>query len=206
MVKKALLLLTFFLASCSSLPVLNLGASNENLTQENPACTEFNHFLVFQVLPDSKGALAKAGESKDLEYCYGAVVFLTSKTGLDYYDDMRVSVPKDKCAVQKGTYRYITKSDVTKTVPRIEWGCQYIPKNNDVLAQLEDYLQYRESVCNKISAKNPKVNQASVSKYCDCLFDEFNQEYRSQIENGKRDVLKNEKAKSTMMNKIQKNR
>ena len=75
-------------------------------------------FEVFQVVQNGN-ALAHMVERKSYgtgyNY-YGMVVLLLADENTHYYDDQIVNVPKDKCAMQIGTYQYETKEGY-KTVP-----------------------------------------------------------------------------------------
>lgn len=80
--------------------------------------------------------------SEERGICFEPIVLPSPQRGIDYYDDMYVSLPDNKCAVQDGTYKYETKNETIKTVPRIRWEYKYKPKNKDkALVQLEEYLE-----------------------------------------------------------------
>ncbi len=99
-------------------------ASDDNMVEgltvfEQPAeVISSSSFEVFQVVQNGN-ALARMGERKSYgtgyNY-YGMVVLLLADENTHYYDDQIVNVPKDKCAMQIGTYQYETK-DGYKTVP-----------------------------------------------------------------------------------------
>lgn len=72
---------------------------------------------IIQVL-SNESALAT---STDLSVNYGTVFLLLPKDGVSYYDDQKITVPSGKFARQIGTYRYMSKNDVEKTVPVIDF-------------------------------------------------------------------------------------
>lgn len=81
---------------------------------------EADEIEVFQVLPDGS-ALAQ------VEYTYegnndnsGMVVMLLAKSEGAYFDSQSIKIPKGKCMKQIGTYKYMTRQDVEKTVPVVE--------------------------------------------------------------------------------------
>ena len=77
-------------------------------------CFHTNSLEVFQAL--GKGAaLASIGKFPN-----GTLVLLLDENDKSFYDGEVVSVPKDKCAKQVGTYQYETNSKMVKTVPAVE--------------------------------------------------------------------------------------
>ena len=71
---------------------------------------------IIQVL-NNESALATGNDLSN----YGTVFLLLPKDGVSYYDDQKITVPSGKFARQIGTYRYISKNDVEKTVPVIDF-------------------------------------------------------------------------------------
>lgn len=47
------------------------------------------------------------------------VLFLADKE-ISYYDNQKIDVPSDKRVMQVGTYKYISRSEMEKTVPIVE--------------------------------------------------------------------------------------
>ena len=45
------------------------------------------------------------------------LVMIINYDGFTYYDDQKLTIPKNKCAKQIGTYSYESKMEVLKTVP-----------------------------------------------------------------------------------------
>lgn len=76
---------------------------------------------VFQVLEDGS---ALASVELDIHHprdCnFGLVVLFLSDENSTYYDDQVISVPEGKCLRQVGTYRYMTRRNMEKTVPVVE--------------------------------------------------------------------------------------
>ena len=96
---------------------------NQNVElYEKPQQVIKTHKLkVFQVLEDGS-ALARVEldiENPDDDN-YGLVVLFLSDENSTYYDDQIISVPEAKCLRQVGTYHYITRQNMEKTVPVVE--------------------------------------------------------------------------------------
>ena len=74
-------------------------------------------FEVMQVLSDGS-ALATVDdvESGNL----GTVVLFVGDESTSYYDSQKINVPKGKVVKQVGTYGYMTRNDMHKTVPIVE--------------------------------------------------------------------------------------
>lgn len=77
---------------------------------------ELTELKIIQVL-NNESALATGNDLSN----YGTVFLLLPKDGVSYYDDQKITVPSGKFARQIGTYRYISKNDVEKTVPVIDF-------------------------------------------------------------------------------------
>lgn len=69
-------------------------------------------FEVMQVLSDGS-ALATVEDISN----YGMVVMFLAEKGASYYDDQKINVPSGKRVMQIGTYKYMTRSEMEKTVP-----------------------------------------------------------------------------------------
>ncbi|MDY5666433.1 MAG: hypothetical protein SPF85_04055 [Alloprevotella sp.] len=74
-------------------------------------------FEVMQVLPDGS-ALATVDdfESGNL----GTIVLFVGNKNTSYYDNQKINVPKGKVVKQVGTYSYVARNDIYKTVPVVE--------------------------------------------------------------------------------------
>lgn len=72
-------------------------------------------FEVMQVLPDGS-ALATVEDYSN----FGMVVMFLAEKGTSYYDDQKIDVPAGKRVMQIGTYKYMTRSEMEKTVPVVE--------------------------------------------------------------------------------------
>ena len=111
--KRFLVLLSLILSGCSQNSPMNVPLFQSN-TEHNDNCMNMRRFKVLQVLELNH---ALAHECNTGELCaLNPVVLLTPMRGVDYYDDMIVTIPTDKCAVQDGTYKYETKDKRIKTV------------------------------------------------------------------------------------------
>ena len=80
---------------------------------------DYNAFEVFQVL-DNGDALAKGREYGDYSIATGITVLIIGKEDQSYYDDQIIEIPEGKYARQIGTFKYITNSNMMKTVPIID--------------------------------------------------------------------------------------
>lgn len=74
-------------------------------------------FEVMQVLPDGS-ALATVDdfESGNL----GTIVLFVGDESTSYYDSQKINVPEGKVVKQVGTYSYMARNDMYKTVPVVE--------------------------------------------------------------------------------------
>lgn len=72
-------------------------------------------FEVMQVLPDGS-ALARVEDMDN----FGMIVLFLADKGTSYYDDQKIDVPSGKKVMQVGTYKYVTRSEMEKTVPVVE--------------------------------------------------------------------------------------
>lgn len=72
-------------------------------------------FEVMQVLPDGS-ALARVEDMDN----FGMIVLFLADEGTSYYDDQKIDVPSGKKVMQVGTYKYVTRSEMEKTVPVVE--------------------------------------------------------------------------------------
>ena len=74
-------------------------------------------FKVMQVLPDGS-ALATVGDFESGNY--GTTVLFLGDESTSYYDSQKITVPSGKVAKQIGTYSYMARSEMYKTVPVVE--------------------------------------------------------------------------------------
>lgn len=72
-------------------------------------------FKVMQVLPDGS-ALAGVEDMDN----FGMIVLFLADKGASYYDDQKIDVPSGKKVMQIGTYKYVTRSEMEKTVPVVD--------------------------------------------------------------------------------------
>lgn len=99
----------------------NGSAQRDVVLFEKPQQTiEASVIEVFQVLPDGSAlATVKYSDGGSNENL-GMVVMLLAKDGLSYFDSQSIKIPSDKSMKQIGTYKYITRQDMEKTVPVVE--------------------------------------------------------------------------------------
>ena len=74
-------------------------------------------FEVMQVLPEGS-ALATVDDFESDNT--GTVVLFVGDESTSYYDSQKINVPKGKVVKQVGTYSYVARNDIYKTVPVVE--------------------------------------------------------------------------------------
>lgn len=91
--------------------------SNDNMIifEQPQQKIDAKSFEVLQVLPDGN-ALATIESPEN----FGMIVMFRAKGNASYYDDQKIEIPTGKCARQIGTYRYMTRNNIEKTVPIID--------------------------------------------------------------------------------------
>ena len=53
--------------------------------------------------------------------CYrNMIVYLVAPSGMDFYNDQKVSNNSNACWVQDGVYRHVTKNNIPAAVPLLE--------------------------------------------------------------------------------------
>lgn len=74
-------------------------------------------FEVMQVLPDGS-ALATVDDMESDNF--GTIVLFVGDESTSYYDSQKINVPKGKVIKQVGTYSYLARNEMYKTVPVVE--------------------------------------------------------------------------------------
>lgn len=172
--KKTILLLALLLCSCTE-PTPSANFTMGKSLERNPNCMDMHKFKVFQVLEDNY-ALANECNSDDL-CAYNPVVLLTPMSGVDFYDGMLVAVPAKKCAIQDGVYRYETKNNFLKTVPRIRYDYEFAAETEEEFMQrFDEKVDELKNECKIMVRSNKKNNSATNLKKCDCGVDFLAQE------------------------------
>ena len=108
--KKIILATVLMLLGCTQISSINVLPSTEPVKEENPNCMDMRRFKVFQVFEDSYALASACTAEYDENFCIGAVVLLTPQRNIEYYDEMYVSAPDNKCAIQDGVFKYETKN------------------------------------------------------------------------------------------------
>lgn len=91
-------------------------SNNDMVIFEQPQqIIDVKSFEIMQVLPDGN-ALATVESPEN----FGMIVMFRAKGNASYYDDQKIEIPTGKCARQIGTYRYMTRNNIEKTVPIID--------------------------------------------------------------------------------------
>ncbi len=91
----------------------------------NSKCETVYQYQIFQALEN--GGLAHDCSDYLGDTCWGLLVFIPAGKGVEYYDDQIIRVPEGKCAVYEGVYRYTTKQDIMKTIPKVKMIDAYVP-------------------------------------------------------------------------------
>lgn len=173
--KKYVLFTFLVLFGCSQVPSMEvLPVSRER----NEICMDMKRFQVFQVFDDSYALANACTADWDSSYCNGAVVLLTPQRDIEYYDEMYVSAPKNKCAIQDGVFKYETKNKTHKTVPVIRFDYEFSSSSEkEALERFYDKIEDARYEC-KLSVVNNKKQKtkANITK-CDCIFDFITNEF-----------------------------
>lgn len=74
-------------------------------------------FEVMQVLPDGS-ALATVDDMESDNF--GTIVLFVGDESTSYYDSQKIKLPKGKVVKQVGTYSYMARNEMYKTVPVVE--------------------------------------------------------------------------------------
>ena len=92
--------------------------SNDNIVMFDEPQQEImaKSFAIMQVLPDGN-ALAIVKDQSN----FGMIVMFLAEEGTSYYDDQKIKVPTGKRVMQIGTYKYVTRTEMGKTVPIVEF-------------------------------------------------------------------------------------
>ena len=167
--KKYILFTFLILLGCSQIPSMNVLPTPR---EHNENCMDMRRFKVFQVFEDSYALADACTASYDEDFCIGAVVLLTPQRNVEYYDDMYVSVPSNKCAVQDGVFKYETKNKTYKTVPVVAFEYEFEASSEDEkIERFRNDMEDGRFEC-KLSVIN---NKKQKTKYnidkCDCMID-----------------------------------
>lgn len=81
---------------------------------------DYNAFQVFQVLDNGDALATGMIEYHDFRVPTEVIVLFMGKENCAYYDGQLIEVPDGKYARQIGTFKYLTDSDMMKTVPIID--------------------------------------------------------------------------------------
>lgn len=81
---------------------------------------DYNAFQVFQVLDNGDALATGMIEYHDFRVPTAVIVLFMEKENSAYYDGQIIEVPDRKYARQIGTFKYLTDSDMMKTVPIVD--------------------------------------------------------------------------------------
>lgn len=109
---------TGIIATIITLFLIYYRTSNEELQgltlfKQKGECITKRKLKVFQTVK-SDMALAQFGVFPN-----ETLMLLVNYDGKAYYDDQKIIIPKNQCARQIGTYVYVTRMGVKKTVPAV---------------------------------------------------------------------------------------
>ena len=110
------------LAGCAALQTVNKPSE----TVPNPKCENIPALEVFQVL--DKFVLANTCEDKSYGmFCSFPVVYVEKEKDKIYYDDQKIIPSSDQCFEYVGTYKYTTRAEANKVVPKAKLVPSRIP-------------------------------------------------------------------------------
>lgn len=122
MQKIVLFTLCIALGGCASLQTLNKPSE----TIPNPKCENIPALEVFQVL--DKFVLANTCEDRSYGmFCSFPVVYVEKEKGKIYYDDQKIIPSSDQCFEYVGTYKYTTRAEANKVVPKAKLVSATVP-------------------------------------------------------------------------------
>lgn len=101
----------------------NNGSTNDDIVMfEKPQdVITAKKFEIMQVLPDGTALATVETDYDDYNMDnIGVIVLFLPKEGSAFYDRQVIKVPEGKCVRQVGTYRYMTRQEMEKTVPVVE--------------------------------------------------------------------------------------
>ena len=176
--RKFIFATALMLFGCTQISSINILPGMDSDREQNPNCMDMRRFKVFQVFEDSY-ALASACTAKyDEDFCIGAVVLLTPQRNIEYYDEMYVSAPDNKCAIQDGVFKYETKDKTHKTVPVIRFDYEFSSSSEaEDLERFHDKMEDVRYECKLSVINNKKQNtKANITK-CDCIVDFITNEF-----------------------------
>jgi hypothetical protein len=123
-IKILIIVLLIFIFGCGIIQTHNQKTASEitqtsnNKTMRNPKCEEVKSFRVFQVLDSF--VLANVCKDDDDGLCLGHTVYFYKEKGKIYFDDQRIKVKDNECAIYTGTYQYQTNDGRRRTVPIVK--------------------------------------------------------------------------------------
>lgn len=197
--KKYILFMLFILLGCSQIPSIDVLPESR---ERNENCMDMRRFQVFQVFEDNYALANACTADWASSYCNGAVVLLTPQRNIEYYDEMYVSSPENKCAVQDGVYKYETKNKTHKTVPVIRFDYEFSSSSEE--EDLERFHNKMEDVryeCKLSVINNKKQNTKANINKCDCIVDFVTDEFLALKD---RTDIDKEKFEKEFLKKIEK--
>ena len=115
----------FFLCSCSTIIKYATMGPKPDETIRNPKCENIVALRVFQTL--DKFVLADTCEETDSQYCFGHIVYFEKEKDKIYYDEQKIIPSSEQCFAYVGTYKYTTRAESTKVVPKAKLVSARIP-------------------------------------------------------------------------------
>jgi hypothetical protein len=108
------------LTACSAI-------SNYVTREQNPKCQNVDEVKIFQTLDN--GALAYVCERKSYTDCaMGITVFVPKRKDMLFYDEQRISPSDGKCFVFDDVYKYTSKDERDRTVPKVKVEDRFLDK------------------------------------------------------------------------------
>ena len=121
--KKLLFILPLVLCSC----VNGFGIIPPLKTLSNEKCTKNQEYKIFQVLDEGALALSCTYNDYGDRSCLDMTVFIPKIKNELFYDDKIVKAKSDECTSYSGVYKYQSKDERNRTIPKIKFIKKRIP-------------------------------------------------------------------------------
>ncbi|MBQ8631324.1 MAG: hypothetical protein IJ479_06350 [Alphaproteobacteria bacterium] len=183
--KKILLFSFLFLVGCASFTLKR----NEN-------CLDSTEFEIFQTLDTSAALATECTISRGCS-SFNKTVLLLPQVDIEYYDQMIVKIPENKCPIIMGTYRYTSKDERERTVPIIDFAYEYEPANEEekIIRQISGFRGFVFYKC----------SEAKERSICSCATEEIFQEFLATLKNDGINIFSDKKEVSKMVKSAEQN-
>lgn len=183
--KKFLLFSFLFLVGCASLTL-----------RRNEDCLDSTGFEIFQTLNNSAALATECTMSQGCS-SLNKTVLLLPQVDIEYYDQMMVEAPENKCPVIMGTYRYTSKDERERTVPIIDFAYEYEAANEEekTIRQISGFRGF-------VFYKCSETKERSI---CSCATEEIFQEFLATLKNDGTNIFSDKKKVSKIVKLAERN-